>query len=625
MTMKDFRLPATCLILALTSTAPAPAETAALADPLALPTYEQTFEVEFATPEDAARATCALAPLPDNARLSFGTRWDDTNDNDLPKAEMLNRAGAKGSFYLVGTEGGKPLDEKIRTIGRAVLDRGHAVGNHTDSHPFVLQFSPNGFLRQILRNRIRIERNLDCTVNSYVSPYGWRFNAADREQAQVFARLLVATGHYVSGDNPQDELALPRAVWYPAHRFAANDRKPSEAEFRKNSAKHMKKALADADAPRLTLGTHAWCDAAGNEIQCRLIRELCEGKPWVQQNDWEFGSYRYEAINARVEKRGASGNRATFAVRRFRPSALSAALPLSLVIDPAPTKGLEPGGCGTWKLPHADGLAIVSAVDETDANGRSALFPGLVFHLAVNPAADTAEIVLTNGSDRPLTGLYVVFYAPPVWQTLRHTFSVETLAPGETFRKTVPLGARARADYAEGAAFAAASVDFAAGGKWKRLWTTCDDIPGRTLPFAVPRDAVRASGYLPTPFADAALAAMSVAAAELPTSTNWKNDAPHGKGIVWYAISSVNKTSPEIVKTGKPQTRYFVWDFAWPKSARIRIGSNASDAVYCNGRRAGACADGPVEVELREGPNRIIVGDTQTPSKYTPVLFIRPE
>ena len=72
-------------------------KTASAAD---FPSYRQTFEATFASAEEAARAECAIAPLPGGAELAFGCRWDDSSNAHLAKAAMMGRAGVKGTFYV---------------------------------------------------------------------------------------------------------------------------------------------------------------------------------------------------------------------------------------------------------------------------------------------------------------------------------------------------------------------------------------------------------------------------------------------------------------------------------------------------------------------------------------------
>ena len=602
------------LSLALTAVAADPAHSG---DRLGFPSYEQRVTLTFASDEAARQATCRVAPLPDNARLSFGTRWDDTSSRHVPKAKMLNAARTKGTFYLVGGCNG------MEDLARTLCSLGHAVGNHTMTHPHVLQLTPNAFFRQILQTRIRIECAVDRTIKSYVAPFGWQWNTADVAQMPLYAELLVDTGHYVTGDNPKDRFGIARDVWYPAHRFSADDRNPSAALFRANSAKMLEEALADPLSPRLTLGTHSTCSDAGNEIQRQEIVRLCQGRDWIHQSDWEFGAYRYEALNGKIEKTGVAGRTATFVVTRFAPSSLAADVPLSLIVEPAPVGGLEAGARGTWRLPHAPGRAIVTAVDAAADDGASQKFQGLKLSVRVRPETNAGELVLVNGGREPLAAGMAVLYIPPVWKTHRHTATFPSLAPGATFRETFALGERARADYAEDAAFAAGSVDFSAAGRFCRLWATCE-IAGEGLEYPVPRDTALVSRPLPEPLDGSALAAASMAGAPLPDGLGWTNSVTQGRGVGYFILSCSGRTPENLLQANHPWTRYFVWDFEAKRAGKVRFHSNVFGGWYVNGRN-GRFREASAEVDVHAGTNRIIVWDSRMPRKYLPVLALRKE
>jgi len=584
-------------------------------DILGFPTYEQHVTLEYATDEEAQRATVRVAPLPDDARLSFGTRWDDSNDRHVAKAKMLNAAGVKGTFYLIG--GSKNLS----TLACSLRDLGHVVGNHTMTHPHVLQLSPNAFFRQVLETRMRLETAVDRTINSYVGPFGWQWNCADVTQAPLYARILVETGHYVSGDNPNKKICLPHDVWYPAYRFSADDHNPSAKRFRRESARMMKEALADPLSPRLTLGTHSWCDDAGNEIQRQELVRLCEGQEWVQQSDWEYGAYRYEALGANVRKTGVKGRTATFAVTRTVPSSLAADVPLSLIVEPTPVRGLEAGRRGTWRLPHEPGRTIVTTVDTAMADGTSKKFGGLKLSVRVRPDSNEGEIVLVNEGTEPLASGTVVFYAPPVWKSHRHTETFRELAPGKSFRKSFPLGDRDRADYVEDAAFVVGSVDFAMGRGFGRLWAT-NQMAGCGLTCPSPRDASLSSRFLAEPLDGATIEAASKAGAPLPDGLEWKNGLPKGAGVGCFVIASSKRTPKEQQEAKHPWTRYFVWDFSAKRDGKIRFYSNVAGGWSVNGR-SGTFENAEAEVDVHAGANRIVVWDTRQLSSYLPMLVLR--
>ena len=91
------------------------------------PSYRQTFEATFASAEEAARAECAIAPLPGGAELAFGCRWDDSSPAHLAKAAMMGRAGVKGTFYVSASR----TEFMTSGILQTLMEGGHAIGNHT--------------------------------------------------------------------------------------------------------------------------------------------------------------------------------------------------------------------------------------------------------------------------------------------------------------------------------------------------------------------------------------------------------------------------------------------------------------------------------------------------------------
>lgn len=319
--------------------------------------YRQTFEAEFATAHDAARAECAITPLPGGAALAFGCRWDDTNPMHIDKAAMMERAGVKGSFYIC------PKDtDFFRTGLRVLMDAGHAIGNHTLGHPDLFTINLNAGFKAIAEGRVALEAAIQHPVTSYVNPYGWGNNPLDPEHRPTLLASIVATGHFVTQDNPYSWGAGPpdAIVFMPCWRFSADDRNPSRELFEDGLHKMLDKAIASPDIPRLGLGTHSWCNADGNALQEALLKEHCLNPDWAQLNDWEYGAYRYEALHGGVRKVSTDGSRVVFEATRFFPAWIGDTIPLSLRFSGAePSRirtadaELSRGERGTWTLPHA--------------------------------------------------------------------------------------------------------------------------------------------------------------------------------------------------------------------------------------------------------------------------------
>ena len=43
--------------------------------------YSQSITATFDSPEDAQSATARILPFPENKKIAYSTRWDDTNTN----------------------------------------------------------------------------------------------------------------------------------------------------------------------------------------------------------------------------------------------------------------------------------------------------------------------------------------------------------------------------------------------------------------------------------------------------------------------------------------------------------------------------------------------------------------
>ena len=468
---------------------------AAAVDPLRFPDYFQTVTATFASQEDASRAEISIAPLPDGASRAFGARWDDTTPRHIAKAAMLERAGVKGSFYIVGHGGIGADGVKAPFRATGILDlirHGHAIGNHSLTHKHLMNLSPEAVFRQMLLSRIVLECDTDHSIVSFAAPFGWAPTKWPADEVKTLAaKMLVECGMWVSGDNPITSAGVPEDVWYPAHRFSANDRKPNRALFLKGLKSQTDAADASPLSPRITLGTHSWCDEAGNAVQERLLRENCIRPDWVQMNDYEYGAYRYSAINGSARRTSVSGNRAVFTVKRFSPAALGDSIALSIAISASPTsvecggRALERGANGTWRLPHDASRRTACRIGMAGEGGKCAEIPGV--ELAVRPDVVSGKVRVTvaNKTDKPIGDVYGVVHLPPEFADRRRTFRLKSLAAGGRDERVFDCGAAEPSVYPVGMAMYAASADFTRDGERERIWAVAEaapKAPRKTLP-----------------------------------------------------------------------------------------------------------------------------------------------
>ena len=601
-----------------------------MANPLSFPCYEQEIVATFATADAARTATCSIAPLPDDASLAFSCRWDDTNPADTAKGEMMVRAGVKGNFYFVGndtpyfTEGPKPL-----------MAMGHAIGNHTIGHPHMMTISPNAAFRQIAANRMKLEKVLQRTVTSYVSPFGWQQGPIDPDQAPVLAAALVASGHFVSQDARMPWSGLSDRTWMWTNRFSADDKNPDRAKFVRGFTSMMAAAKANPDVPRVTLGTHAWCDAEGNARQEAWLREFFHPEGAVQMNDWEYGAYRYQYFHGGVAKGTVEGSRVTFRVKRYAAAYAGDAIPLSLAFSVKPLKVERTAGAtlavaprGTWTLPQDPGKDLPPVVTEAKAGA-----------LVVVPDETAGRMTLrfVNTTSETMTDVYLAAALPPKWSERRITALCAELKSGAAFEKTFPMGVIRHADYAYGTAYYPVSVDFVAAGRPQRVWTAVETARVE-VPATAPAKAAKVWGpAAASKLADVDWTAVSIPGAPLPDAANWKTPRGGAEGL-WSAVTSPIKIKVDrggdravydlIMKGG--HARYIAYDFmsdaAGERTLRLNYNPrNRAPFVCLNGVKKPFTGNGQ-KIAVKKGANRLIVrADTIMGGYYTDALNLAVE
>jgi hypothetical protein len=590
--------------------------------PDAFPSYRQRFVATFATEEEAATAECSVAPLPGGASLAFGCRWDDTNPAHLAKASMMERVGVKGTFYLCADS-----SEFFRTGLRKLVDGGHAIGNHTMGHPNLFAVNPNAGFRAIAENRIVLETAVGRPITSYVNPYGWGDNPIDPDHRQTLLACIMATGHFVTQDNPRSWGKGPpdALAFMPCWRFSAGDAQPSRELFEKGFREMLGKASSSSEVPRLGFGTHSWCNAEGNDLQETLLREYCVRPDWAQLNDWEYGAYRREALHGGIRKVSADGDTVTFEATRFFPAQTGDAIPLSLKFSGAEPLcvrtadgALARGGRGTWTLPHADDAGrLHDRIARTGADGRCTAFPGLRVAVEPDEAEGRLRVRVENGTGRVLRRLFVAAAFPPKWSLRSARAECGLLADGAVFECALEMGSVVREDYAFGSACYPVSVDFADGAELFRVWAE-KSMPRVEVPGTAPSRAARVWGPADaTALFGADWAAASEPGAPLPDETNWRTPERSGPDALWSLVERPRSCHGEsnagvrALAADPEQGRFVVYDFVSPeaKSLRLRTTVEAGRrnvALWVNGERLPY--SGPVQaVEARKGRNRIVL------------------
>lgn len=107
--------------------------------------------VVWATLHPRATLFCpALARLPTDERVVWLTIDDGPSDDTAAMLDLLDRHGAKATFFIVGERA-----QARPALVQAMRDRGHGIGNHSADHPDLRfwRLGPGAMEDQIGRNQ----------------------------------------------------------------------------------------------------------------------------------------------------------------------------------------------------------------------------------------------------------------------------------------------------------------------------------------------------------------------------------------------------------------------------------------------------------------------------------------
>jgi peptidoglycan/xylan/chitin deacetylase (PgdA/CDA1 family) len=101
-------------------------------------------------------------------RPRFALTFDDGPGAGTAAAlELLAKRGAKGTFFLVGTE-----LQRHPELGRAIRDAGHELGSHSMAHLDHAEAGRQEALADMIEGAEAIERVLGVEPRLYRAPYG---------------------------------------------------------------------------------------------------------------------------------------------------------------------------------------------------------------------------------------------------------------------------------------------------------------------------------------------------------------------------------------------------------------------------------------------------------------------
>jgi hypothetical protein len=128
--------------------------------------------------------------------------YDDGNVADRRLVGILNKYNVKGSFHLnAGTLGG---DSTISASEAAGLFRGHEISCHSYTHPFLERISKAEVVREMLDDRLELEKIAGYPVRGMSYPFGTYSQEVIEVLKSldiVYARTVKSTGQFMLPDN----------------------------------------------------------------------------------------------------------------------------------------------------------------------------------------------------------------------------------------------------------------------------------------------------------------------------------------------------------------------------------------------------------------------------------------
>lgn len=111
--------------------------------------------------------------FPGGLRFAVTMSYDDGHLHDERLISIFNQHGIKGTFHL--NSGLMETPDRISAADAARIYKGHEIACHTVSHPFPDELSKADLIREVIQDRMNLEKITGGIVRGMSYPYG-RFN-----------------------------------------------------------------------------------------------------------------------------------------------------------------------------------------------------------------------------------------------------------------------------------------------------------------------------------------------------------------------------------------------------------------------------------------------------------------
>ena len=162
-------------------------------NPMNFREYTQEVTAEFATPDEARRATAEISKMPNGEELAFTSRWDDSNTNNVNMSATLKKSGIKGTFFLTSAS-----DRYYKEYGSKLLADGNSVGAHSMHHPILSSRHPAHISSQVMLIRPLLEKKAILPAPAPLTRRDLALRKIVKKHALILAILLTAADRQIS-------------------------------------------------------------------------------------------------------------------------------------------------------------------------------------------------------------------------------------------------------------------------------------------------------------------------------------------------------------------------------------------------------------------------------------------
>ncbi|MBU2159107.1 polysaccharide deacetylase family protein [Patescibacteria group bacterium] len=135
--------------------------------------------------------------------FTFTTSWDDGDKNDLRIADLLDRYGMRGTFYIAKSQKNRLSEEDI-----LALSKQQEIGAHTLTHADLPLLTKEEKIHEIQGSKEWLESVTGNSVHFFCYPYG-RVDEETREVVATLGFKAARSSVKTLGTKPTDPYMLP--------------------------------------------------------------------------------------------------------------------------------------------------------------------------------------------------------------------------------------------------------------------------------------------------------------------------------------------------------------------------------------------------------------------------------